>query len=55
MVAAAGGHAEITRLFLDEGAKWDVKSKAGWTALKVAFKLGKKEVARQLMKAGAKK
>jgi ankyrin repeat protein len=42
MVDVAGGHTEITRLFLDEGAKWDVKSKAGWTALKVAFKLGEK-------------
>ena len=55
MVAAAGGHTEITRLFLDKGAKWDIKSKAGWTALKVALKLGKKEVVRQLMEAGANK
>jgi ankyrin repeat protein len=55
MVAAAGGHTEITRLFLDEGANWDVKSKAGWTALKVALKLGKKEVAQQLREFGANK
>jgi hypothetical protein len=54
MVAVAGGHTESTHIFLDEGAKWDVKSKAVWKALKVAFKLGKK-VGLQLMEVGAKK
>ena len=51
----AGGHTEITPLFLGEGAKWDVKSKAGWTALNIALKLGKKEVALQLIEAGVNK
>ena len=55
MVAAAGRHTKITSLFLDEGAKWDIRSKAGWTALNVALKLGKKEVARNLMEAGGNK
>jgi hypothetical protein len=36
---------------LDEGAKWGVKSNAVWMALKIALKLGEKEVALKLIEA----
>ena len=54
MVAAAGGHARITQLFLEKGASTKPVTKNGWTALKVALKLDRHAVVRQLKQAGVK-
>ena len=54
MVAAAGGHSGITRLFLEKGASTKLVTKSGWTALKVARYLNRQEVVQQLKYAGAK-
>jgi len=54
MVAAAGGHAQITQLFLEKGASAETVTKNGWTTLKVALKLERHAVVRQLKQAGVK-
>ena len=54
MVAAAGGHTEITQLFLERSASTKPVTKNGWTALKVALQLERYEVVQQLKLAGAK-
>ncbi len=54
MVAAAGGHAQITQLFLEKGASTKPVTKNGWTALKVARQLEGHAVVQQLKQAGVK-
>jgi ankyrin repeat protein len=53
-IAAANGHAEITRLLIDAGAELDARNKYGRTPLYAAAANGHTEIAKLLIDAGAK-
>ncbi len=54
MVAVAGGSLRATRLILDQGVDAQVKSKNGWTALKIAAQLKHQDIVNVLLQSGTK-
>jgi hypothetical protein len=53
MAASAAGHLEVVRLLLVAGAKTNLRAKNGMSALGMAIKQGRDEVARALKEHGA--
>ena len=54
MVAVAGGSLRATRLILGQGVDAQVKSKNGWTALKIAAQLKHQDIVNVLLQSGIK-
>ncbi len=54
MVAVAGGSLRATRLILGQGVDAQVKSKNGWTALKITAQLKHQDIVNVLLQSGIK-
>ncbi len=53
MLAAAGGHFDIVKLLLENGAKVNAETSTGWTALMLASRNGRHDTVEILIERGA--